>query len=411
MVETIRAPETDLIDTAIVIKNIPFGYAEEDFVNKLFPQLGLVPPYAFNYHRAKADRSFHGLAFANFTAAHEAQAAVDTLNNYELDRRRLRVELKKRLPAEEEQRQRLARQSRRQLPQQVPFTQETTQPVESMPMSSDILDPQLRPRIVFREPPTPSPPTGLPRLVVLILDLDMNDPQTLGFYTTMQLFRNNPEAAGAVLQFPSTLTPTQRRIVRSLAIKLNLDHTSHGVGSDRFITVSRPANATEPTEVSPSKKSDIRRHKYIDHSQQLERAQNNSVSQHPFAPPSLQPPISAPSHRWATFALNDLSVQTHLQCLPCLLSPSTCSLPTKTLSTQTPSATVSVTDQVKKAPYHPDHAPYSIQRVNPTVLHKTKHEDSLLIPHGNNSKFVPLDVPRHRLMGVCLKAVVVEAIS
>ena len=95
--------QSELIDTAIVIKNIPFSYPEEDFVSKLFPQLGLVPPYAFNYHRNKSDRAFHGLAFANFNTADEAQAAVDVLNNYELDRRRLRVELKKRLPAEEEQ--------------------------------------------------------------------------------------------------------------------------------------------------------------------------------------------------------------------------------------------------------------------------------------------------------------------
>lgn len=36
-------PETDLIDTAIVIKNIPFAYPEEDFTTELFPQLGLVP--------------------------------------------------------------------------------------------------------------------------------------------------------------------------------------------------------------------------------------------------------------------------------------------------------------------------------------------------------------------------------
>src|SRR5271170_5974068 len=80
--------------------------------------MGLIPPYAFNYHRNKNDKSFHGLAFANFNSSTDAQAAVDVLNNYELDRRRLRVELKKRLPVEEEQRQRLARQSRRQLVQQ-----------------------------------------------------------------------------------------------------------------------------------------------------------------------------------------------------------------------------------------------------------------------------------------------------
>ena len=40
----------------------------------------------------------------------------------------------------------------------------------------------------------------------------MNDPDTLGFYTELQLFRNNPEAAeGATLQFPPTLTPQQRQ--------------------------------------------------------------------------------------------------------------------------------------------------------------------------------------------------------
>lgn len=167
---------TDIIDTAIVLKNIPFGYPEEAFLTTLFPQLGLVPPYAFNYHRNKNDRAFHGLAFANFNAPHEAQAAVDTLNNLELEGRRLRVELKKRLPAEEEQRQRLARQSRRQLAQPSPIVPPppvnvfgTTSPVlpESqaqpldLPIASDILEPQLRPRIVFREAAPPTPEAGM----------------------------------------------------------------------------------------------------------------------------------------------------------------------------------------------------------------------------------------------------------
>lgn len=135
--------------------------------------MGLVPPYAFNYHRNKSDRAFHGLAFANFNAPQEAQAAVDTLNNYELEGRRLRVELKKRLPAEEEQRQRLARQSRRQLTQPSPimppgsvFGRTTPGPQEiqaqqvELPLASDILEPQLRPRIVYREATTPTPEAG-----------------------------------------------------------------------------------------------------------------------------------------------------------------------------------------------------------------------------------------------------------
>jgi hypothetical protein len=81
----------------------------------------------------------------------------------------------------------------------------------------------------------------------------MNDPPTLGFYTTMQLFRNNQETAGAVLQFPSTLTSTQRSIVRKIAVKLNLDHKTHGVSPERFITVSRPTHSlSQPvSEVYP----------------------------------------------------------------------------------------------------------------------------------------------------------------
>ena len=73
----------------------------------------------------------------------------------------------------------------------------------------------------------------------------MNDPDTLGFYTTMQLFINNPEAEGATLQFPPTLTPRQRQIVHSLAIKLNLDHSSHSVGTGRYVTVATPRSPAD----------------------------------------------------------------------------------------------------------------------------------------------------------------------
>lgn len=66
----------------------------------------------------------------------------------------------------------------------------------------------------------------------------MNDPQTLGFYTTMQLFRNNRDSAGAVLQFPPTLSSQQRRIVHTLAQKLNLQPTTHGIPPERYVTVS-----------------------------------------------------------------------------------------------------------------------------------------------------------------------------
>jgi len=65
----------------------------------------------------------------------------------------------------------------------------------------------------------------------------MNDPETLGFYTAIQLFRSKPEWRGATLQFPPRLTVMQRAIVRTLALRLNLEHETHGHGPDRFIIV------------------------------------------------------------------------------------------------------------------------------------------------------------------------------
>jgi hypothetical protein len=68
----------------------------------------------------------------------------------------------------------------------------------------------------------------------------MNHPETLGFYTELQLFLNNHQLGdGATLQFPTILTPSQRRTVRSLAEKLNLNHMTHGIASERYITVGR----------------------------------------------------------------------------------------------------------------------------------------------------------------------------
>lgn len=144
--------QSDIIDTAIVIKNIPFLYPEASFVTILFPQLSLVPPSAFNYHRKGSNGAFHGLAFANFCAPHDAQAAVNTLNNYELDGRRLRAELKKKRPTEETQRQLSIGGQDVQSPMQF---------VEWMRMASDIIDPLLRPSIVFPEPTIPTSQTSM----------------------------------------------------------------------------------------------------------------------------------------------------------------------------------------------------------------------------------------------------------
>jgi len=161
----------DVIDTAIVIKNIPFDYPEEDFATGLFRKLNLNPPHAFNYHRNKSDLAFLGVAFANFNSPDEAQAAVTSMNNYVLRGRSLRVELKKRLPLKEERRKRLERDSRRPANQQLQYKAPVAPVRENRGISTglvdiplilnDVLEPQLWPKVIVHEPASPALQTGI----------------------------------------------------------------------------------------------------------------------------------------------------------------------------------------------------------------------------------------------------------
>jgi hypothetical protein len=65
----------------------------------------------------------------------------------------------------------------------------------------------------------------------------------------MQFFRNDQNAA--FLEFPPTLTHQQRSIVHTLAARLDLDHTSHGIGAERYVVVTRrltPRPSAPPTQ-------------------------------------------------------------------------------------------------------------------------------------------------------------------
>ena len=108
--------EDELIPTAIVIKNIPFAVRKEQLVD-LMTSLNLPLPYAFNYHFDNG--VFRGLAFANFTSADETEMVIQSMNGYEIQGRRLRVEYKKMLPLQERERiEREKRERRGQLEEQ-----------------------------------------------------------------------------------------------------------------------------------------------------------------------------------------------------------------------------------------------------------------------------------------------------
>ena len=108
--------EDQLIPTAIVIKNIPFAVRKETLANMMV-DMHLPVPYAFNYHFDGG--VFRGLAFANFQSAEDTRIVIEAMNGLEVHGRKLRVEYKKMLPAEERERiEREKRERRGQLEEQ-----------------------------------------------------------------------------------------------------------------------------------------------------------------------------------------------------------------------------------------------------------------------------------------------------
>ncbi|RPA77449.1 hypothetical protein BJ508DRAFT_310140 [Ascobolus immersus RN42] len=229
--------DEELIPTAIVIKNIPFAVKKEQLV-QLMTELGLPLPYAFNYHFDNG--VFRGLAFANFTTPEETATVIDVLNHFELQGRKLRVEYKKMLPLVERERiEREKRERRGQL-------EEQHRPVPITSLQNPIMPSATSPAPMSTGS-TRSKPAA---------DVDLNDPQTLQFYSQLLLFRDDMNREALI--FPSTLSPQQRRIVHTLAHHMGLAHISRGTGETRQVHVFRAPSATPslnpsgiPTTVQP----------------------------------------------------------------------------------------------------------------------------------------------------------------
>ena len=295
----------ELIPTAIVIKNIPFAVRKEQLV-ELMTEMRLPLPYAFNYHFDNG--VFRGLAFANFTSADETSLVIDALNHYELQGRRLRVEYKKMLPIQERERiEREKRERRGQLEEQHRPVGGQLQNHPSMsslashrpantpspighrqelpgtllfPLPNEASFERTSAEEIYRVPAQDGPRLlpdrsrsgsfsldpdreawheqdeflkswntimrPLFQLVNLGMPIDtitdLNDPETLSFYNDILLYKQSDREA---LIFPSSLTPTQRRVVHTLAHHMSLGHASRGNGEQRQVHVYR-ANRPSP---------------------------------------------------------------------------------------------------------------------------------------------------------------------
>ncbi|QIW98389.1 hypothetical protein AMS68_003907 [Peltaster fructicola] len=244
--------DEELIPTAIVIKNIPFAVKKEQLV-QIMTDMGLPLPYAFNYHFDNG--VFRGLAFANFTNADETAAVIESMNHFELNGRKLRVEYKKMLPAAERERiEREKRERRGQLEEQhrpiVPATLQTQTSVGSLSsrvgMASSPSPVSAR-NMKLSAPPSATPTGPFPPSAerpLIPADVDLNDPQALTFYTRLIIFKEDP--AKDLMVFPATLEPTERRIVHTLSHHMGLGHVSKPQADGRAVHVYK-----EPRRLSP----------------------------------------------------------------------------------------------------------------------------------------------------------------
>jgi hypothetical protein len=236
-------PDEELIPTAIVIKNIPFAIKKEQLVG-IMTDMGLPLPYAFNYHFDNG--VFRGLAFANFTNPEETAAVIDAMNHFELNGRKLRVEYKKMLPAVERERiEREKRERRGQLEEQHrPMNAQSlqTQPSVSS-LSSRVMTGSPSP-VSARNPQMGGsypPAGGAPDANV---EVDLNDPQALQFYSKLLLFKE--DTARDLLVFAPTLSPPERRIVHTLAHHMGLGHMSKGESDHRAVHVFKESRRLSP---------------------------------------------------------------------------------------------------------------------------------------------------------------------
>lgn len=239
--------EEELIPTAIVIKNIPFAVKKEQLV-AIMTDMHLPLPYAFNYHFDNG--VFRGLAFANFTTPEETQQVIDVMNHLELQGRKLRVEYKKMLPAAERDRiERDKRERRGQL-------QEQHQPMNSNQLHNQGSVTSLNSNIPATSPSPISQRPGSklgwhpfsiyhPETPLTRVDIDLNDPTTLSFYTELMLFKGDVNRE--TLIFPTSVTPEQRRTIHTLAHHMALEHRSEGQAEMRQVQILK----NRPTQISP----------------------------------------------------------------------------------------------------------------------------------------------------------------
>ncbi|KAI1856319.1 uncharacterized protein JN550_013850 [Neoarthrinium moseri] len=233
-----------LIPTAIVIKNIQFQCRKE-ILQGLMASMNLPQPYAFNYHFDKG--VFRGLAFANFSTPEDTAIVIQKMNGLEVMGRKLRVEYKKMLPQDERDRiDREKREKRGQLEEQhrAPLPQHQQTALQALGVGVN------------------KQPNGSP-----IRDIDLNNPDTLEFYTQLTIFKNDPSRESYI--FSPDIAPEQRRQIHILAHNMGLEHHSIGEHDRRQLQITKKSQSSPTGHVQQQLPPNV---SWEDHRRGLSRA-------------------------------------------------------------------------------------------------------------------------------------------
>ncbi|WFC96553.1 Peptidyl-prolyl cis-trans isomerase pin4 [Malassezia brasiliensis] len=283
--------ESDIIPTAIVIKNIPFNIKREQLLH-VIRDLGIPVPYAFNYHFDQG--IFRGLAFANFHTPAEASEVVAALNGLDVSGRKLRVEYKKVLQAGEKERIEKEKAIKRMqqphagdkerkkdkalAPELTHLPPLSVSPVPrrmaspnsvllnglSPPSSTSSVSPNAHKEAKGGFEAAVSgthPPPFRQHDTSTDAPLDLNDAETLEIYSRVLLFRD--DRMRDELAFSKSLTSAERRTVHLVAQKLGLYHYTIGAPDDCYVLVSKWERGASTSASTPEPRMDLRAKKSV----------------------------------------------------------------------------------------------------------------------------------------------------
>ncbi|KAJ1955724.1 Peptidyl-prolyl cis-trans isomerase pin4, partial [Dispira parvispora] len=247
-------PAPDEIPTAVVIKNIAFAIKREVLL-QVIASLDIPIPYALNYHYEGG--VFRGLAFANFRTPEETMLVMSALNGFDLAGRKLKVEYKRMLPADQEAAKQEARLARRNSTAMGAPPANLTSGMNSARNTSEVNhgSAETSPNPGQTDEPTNGTELGgiasSPRV-----SINLDDPQVRETYDQIAAFRHDKTRRTLDITLPDTMDSSLFPVVRAIAERFGLQTESLPKSQPAQESPSTPGQGTLEGDEAGQEKSE-----------------------------------------------------------------------------------------------------------------------------------------------------------